>query len=161
MRSFCLCSHKKITTKDKIFYSFNVDYNGDAFSELEAYKKSNWKLIPKGDVSLLSFGIYVFLVTDNTTNKKEIAYVGCSEKLSIRLYSHIIFRFLTDMLVDNLTTELYVWKTKDYKVQERLLINKFKPFLNHLIYPERIWIENDKVARQRINREKKKRKNNF
>lgn len=148
MSYFWLRSHIEITSKDNIFYSFKLKGKAGVIKELKSHKDSVWKKLDKQNFPT-GKGVYVFVVRDNNSKKKEVAYIGCSQNLQIRLYSHNIYRFLTEMLESKFSIQAFIWKTANYKSEEKNLIFKFKPFLNEIKYPSKFKIENDKWKRKR------------
>lgn len=149
MAYFWLKSHIEVTSKDSTFYSFKLKGKSNIMKELKSHKDATWKKLDKENLPP-GKGVYIFIVKDIKTKKREVAYIGCSKNMHIRLYSHYIYRFLTEMLESNFTTQAFYWKTQNYKTEEAHLIYKFKPFLNDVKYPSKFKIENDKLRRNRL-----------
>jgi hypothetical protein len=130
---------------DGLHYFENVQPVSDFITELNSINNSNWieckietimsKKIPTNN------GVYAICLYDDFNKSNHIAYIGCSERLIERLFSHGVLRFLLYLIKPYYKVMVFIYNTDNFKIEEQSFINKFRPFLNAKIYPMAIKVD--------------------
>lgn len=119
-------------------YNGNISFslrNIDALRMLKKEHKSKWiKFYNLKSVPNINGGcaVYAIVIRNVKSGKEDIAYIGSSKSMSVRLFSHQTLNFLLFYLTKSFTIDLYLFYVENCRMVENILIKSINPFLNKM-----------------------------
>jgi hypothetical protein len=122
-------------------YSFDAYEGKDVSNILLKNNSRKWLVVENTKNGICKIptgsGVYFFTVTDETNNKTEVLYVGCSNNVHVRLYNHPTLKFITKCLHKKYVISIHFKACDNQRDYENKIINLLNPILNVIVYKKR------------------------